>query len=114
MAERTVLTSDELAFINKLMHRAANGHGERTAGFRLDGGAQSNELLLALATHAELSLEAKTAEFRARSEDTALRSLWTALPSQGSAITWHYAHMLAGTQGVKPDRMIRRFVAKAL
>lgn len=64
MAERTVLTSDELAFINKLMTRAASGTGERASGFHLDGGPQSNELLLELATHAELSLEAKTADFR--------------------------------------------------
>lgn len=64
MVERTVLTSDELAFINKLIHRSTHNNGEHTAGFRLDGGPQSNELLLALATHSQLSLEAQTTRFR--------------------------------------------------
>lgn len=64
MAQRTVLTSDELEFIKKLMSRAANGSSERAAGFHIDGGQQSNELLMALAAHAELSLEAKTTGFR--------------------------------------------------
>lgn len=54
------------------------------------------------------------ADFRGAAHDTALRKAWTALPSQSSAVTWHYAHMLAGTPGVKPDRMIRRFTAAAL
>jgi hypothetical protein len=55
-----------------------------------------------------------TADFRARAADTGLRRAWLSLPSQGSAITWHYAHMLAGSDGVKPDRMIRRFTSAAL
>ena len=29
-------------------------------------------------------------------------------------MTWHYVQMLAGIPGIKPDRMIARFVAKAL
>jgi hypothetical protein len=33
---------------------------------------------------------------------------------QRSGITWHYVQMLAGIPGVKPDRMICRFVADAL
>lgn len=55
-----------------------------------------------------------TADFREAAQDNALRAEWTALPSQSSAVTWHYAHMLAGTSGVKPDRMVRRFTAEAL
>ena len=39
---------------------------------------------------------------------------WKAIRGQGSGITWTYCQMLAGIEGVKPDRMIRRFVATAL
>ena len=43
-----------------------------------------------------------------------LRRAWCAVPGQRSGITWHYMQMLAGIEGVKPDRMICRFVADAL
>ena len=39
---------------------------------------------------------------------------WRAVAGQRSGITWHYMQMLAGIEGVKPDRMIVRFVADAL
>lgn len=39
---------------------------------------------------------------------------WRAVTGQISGITWHYVQMLAGIQGVKPDRMICRFVADSL
>ncbi|OBA98273.1 hypothetical protein A5666_22790 [Mycolicibacterium fortuitum] len=43
-----------------------------------------------------------------------LRKAWCAVKGQRSGITWHYLQMLAGIPGVKPDRMICRFVADAL
>ena len=39
---------------------------------------------------------------------------WRDVTGQVSGITWHYVQMLAGIQGVKPDRMICRFVADSL
>jgi len=39
---------------------------------------------------------------------------WKAVKAQSSGITWRYVLMLAGVPGVKPDRMIVRFVADAL
>lgn len=39
---------------------------------------------------------------------------WRAVVGQTSGITWHYVQMLAGIPGIKPDRMIVRFVADAL
>jgi hypothetical protein len=39
---------------------------------------------------------------------------WRKVSGQSSGITWHYMQMLAGIPGVKPDRMICRFVADAL
>ncbi|WP_245672972.1 hypothetical protein [Aldersonia kunmingensis] len=39
---------------------------------------------------------------------------WLKVPGQRSGVTWHYFLMLAGIQGIKPDRMVLRFVAKSL
>ncbi|WP_123919703.1 heme peroxidase [Georgenia muralis] len=38
------------------------------------------------------------------------KAAWLALPGQKSGISWRYLLMLAGVPGVKPDRMVRRFV----
>ncbi|MDH3013853.1 hypothetical protein [Gordonia alkanivorans] len=43
-----------------------------------------------------------------------IRMGWCAVTGQRSGITWHYMQMLAGIPGVKPDRMICRFVADSL
>jgi hypothetical protein len=40
-----------------------------------------------------------------------LRSGWLSLPGQSRGTSWRYMLMLAGVPGVKPDRMIGRFVA---
>jgi len=64
MAEQTILSKDELTFIRKLMQRNGPPSAERTTGFRIDGGAQSNELLLQLAARANLSLQAEFEDFR--------------------------------------------------
>lgn len=41
-------------------------------------------------------------------------SCWCAVTGQRSGITWRYLLMLAGVPGVKPDRMICRFVEDSL
>lgn len=42
-----------------------------------------------------------------------LKPLWLSMiPGQRSGISWRYVLMLAGHQGVKPDRMIGRFMAR--
>lgn len=43
-----------------------------------------------------------------------VKTEWLKVPGQRSGVTWHYFLMLAGIQGIKPDRMILRFVAKSL
>ena len=43
-----------------------------------------------------------------------VKSEWLRIPGQRSGITWRYMLMLAGVPGVKPDRMISRFVADTL
>lgn len=43
-----------------------------------------------------------------------VKKAWLKVPGQGPGVTWHYVQMLAGIPGIKPDRMIIRFVAKAL
>ena len=39
---------------------------------------------------------------------------WSTIPGQGSGVSWRAFSMLVGLPEVKPDRMIRRFVADAL
>ncbi|MCK0517106.1 hypothetical protein KXR83_25800 [Williamsia muralis] len=59
-----------------------------------------------------------TADLRAAAEDEAqlaiIEAAWRAMAGQKSGITWHYMQMLAGIPGVKPDRMICRFIADSL
>ncbi|MGV9802010.1 heme peroxidase [Mycobacterium sp. NPDC003449] len=44
----------------------------------------------------------------------ATKKLWTGVEAQSSGITWNYGLMLAGLPGVKADRMVARFVSRAL
>ncbi|OBK05191.1 hypothetical protein A5637_10415 [Mycolicibacterium fortuitum] len=44
----------------------------------------------------------------------ATKKLWTGVEAQSAGITWNYALMLAGLPGVKADRMVTRFVSRAL
>jgi hypothetical protein len=43
-----------------------------------------------------------------------LRGEWSSVPGQGSGVSWRAFSMLVGLNDVKPDRMVRRFVAGAL
>jgi hypothetical protein len=43
-----------------------------------------------------------------------LRRRWSTVPGQASGISWRAFSMLIGLAEVKPDRMIRRYVASAL
>jgi hypothetical protein len=43
-----------------------------------------------------------------------LRGRWSAVPGQASGISWRAFCMLVGLAEIKPDRMIRRYVAGAL
>jgi hypothetical protein len=47
-------------------------------------------------------------------DEIAVENQWISIRGQSSGISWSYFLMLAGIDGVKPDRMIRRFVARAL
>lgn len=49
-----------------------------------------------------------------RSDEARVKRTWLAVPGQGSGISWRYLLMLVGRPGVKPDRWICRFVARAL
>lgn len=56
-----------------------------------------------------------TAELRNGEADLSdVRDAWRSVPGQKSGVTWHYLLMLSGMLGVKPDRMILRFVGRAL
>lgn len=54
----------------------------------------------------------KVAEDKAQLEQ--VRKEWCGVKGQRTGITWHYMLMLAGIEGVKPDRMICRFIADSL
>ncbi|SET33303.1 hypothetical protein [Geodermatophilus poikilotrophus] len=60
---------------------------------------------------------ASTAEVRVAAEDPAklaeLHAGWSAVVGRGTGATWHYLLILAGVPGVKPDRLIARFVSDA-
>lgn len=58
-----------------------------------------------------------TADVRAAAADDGLaaaKQAWTSAPGQRSGLTWEYALMLAGVPGVKADRMVSRYVARAI
>lgn len=58
-----------------------------------------------------------TKRLREAAENDSLRhikSQWFRIPGQSVGTAWGYLLMLAGIPGVKPDRMIVRFVADAL
>lgn len=63
MVEHSILSEEELDFIRKLMQPNGSKVVERTAGFRIDGGAQGNALLLQLAAQADLRLQAEFEHF---------------------------------------------------
>ena len=45
---------------------------------------------------------------------TQAETAWRAVPGQSSGISWRYLRMLLGIADVKPDRMVKRFIATAL
>ena len=51
---------------------------------------------------------------RARQEASPIKKEWIKLPGQRSGLTWTYFLMLAGVPGVKADRMVVRYVSRAL
>jgi hypothetical protein len=50
----------------------------------------------------------------AQGGEAGVKGLWLAVPGQRSGLSWEYLLMLAGLPRVKADRMICRFVARAL
>lgn len=51
---------------------------------------------------------------RAGQEASPIKKGWIKLPGQRSGLTWTYFLMLAGVPGVKADRMVIRYVSRAL
>lgn len=47
-------------------------------------------------------------------KDNPVLDRWTRLPSQSSKVTYHYLLILIGLPSVKPDRMVLRFLERAL
>jgi hypothetical protein len=51
---------------------------------------------------------------RATQESSPIKKEWVKLPGQRSGLTWTYFLMLAEVPGVKADRMVVRYVSRAL
>lgn len=94
--------------------RIGNQHRTSTAS----GAPLKAAVILKAATQLPVLKIITTGDLRQAASDPALwsaaKAQWTSWPGQRSGISWHYLNMLAGVPGVKPDRMIRRFVARAL
>ncbi|MDZ7882566.1 MAG: hypothetical protein U5N53_06480 [Mycobacterium sp.] len=91
--------------------KIGNGHRTSTRGGVLKAAAILEAALaldgMGIATAAAL----RDADAARRGE---VEASWRKVTGQRSGITWRYAGMLAGVPGVKPDRMICRFVADSL
>jgi hypothetical protein len=100
-----VTTADDFATLVGSRHRTSTRNGilkaeavQRAVQVLFDAG---------LVSAADARAADEAALDRARAE-------WLRIPGQRSGITWRYMLMLAGLEDVKPDRMIVRFVSRAL
>lgn len=107
-------TFRELGGPDEWAQRIGNRHRTSTA----PGAPLKAAVILKAATDMPGLSVKTTHDLRRAASDAALwsaaKSQWTSWPGQRSGISWHYLNMLAGVPGVKPDRMIRRFVTRAL
>jgi len=89
------------------------GNRQRTSS--RSGVLKAQAVRLAAQVLVDASIESPEDLAEATAERLAgVRRRWTAIPGQGSGLSWDYFLMLSGLQGVKADRMVRRFVADAL
>jgi hypothetical protein len=92
------------------------GNGNRTSAHK---GAPLKAYAIEAEANGMIDVGVVTAQdLRSAAEDAdslaQVKKVWLNVPGQGSGVTWHYVQTLAGIPGIKPDRMIIRFVAKAL
>ncbi|MGY4653768.1 heme peroxidase [Mycobacterium sp. URHB0021] len=107
-------TIDELGGADYWASRIGNRRPTSTAkGAPLKAEAilQVAEALSNLSIHSADELRAAAANVNSL---RSAKRAWTATPGQRSGLTWEYALMLAGVPGVKADRMVTRYVARAL
>ncbi|MCZ4537946.1 hypothetical protein QBL07_000135 (plasmid) [Gordonia rubripertincta] len=106
-------TFDELDGANGWAQKIGNNNRTSTSS-----GVLKSEAILDAARVLDSAGISTAADLREAAQNEAqlarIRVGWCAVTGQSSGITWHYMQMLAGIPGVKPDRMICRFVADAL
>ena len=97
---------------------AATGIGNRRPTSTKPGAPLKAETIATLATVLPEHGVRTTSDLRtaATTRETlkAVERAWRATPDQRSGITWDYALMLAQIPGVKADRMVIRYVARAI
>lgn len=84
-------------------------YGSKKAAYKAEVIRQAAQLLV---NHRIFNVSDFHALEKMRLEE--VRRAWCALPSQSSGLSWTYFMMLLGIEGVKADRMIRSYVARAL
>ena len=78
------------------------------------GGVSKAEAVLQAAS-ALVGVGVNTAsELRERAADETVMRAWLAVHGQGSGVSWHYVTMLALVDDAKPDRMVLRFISRAV
>lgn len=93
--------------------RTQVGTNHRTSSrggiYKADAVAQAAVALVALGLDSTADLKRATA-----SQLNVGEKAWRAVRGQRSGISWHYLLLLAGIEGVKPDRMVCAFLQRAV
>lgn len=120
-ASRPAAESDDLADLLAAVEAAGGidawrskvGTRHRTSSrggiYKSDAVVAAAEALVAVGVDSAKDLRDADAATLARAE-----IVWCAVRGQRSGISWHYLLMLVGTEDVKPDRMILRFLTRAI
>ena len=85
----------------------------KTAPFKAEVALDAARLLKAHEYESIASIRERLAD-REERENSDIARGWYRIPGQRSGLTWNYMLMLSGLPGVKADRMIRRYVTRAL
>ena len=105
-------TFDELGGSQSWSERIGNRKKVSTrpgAALKSDAIEEASRSLLALGIDTTADLRSAVSAGAGRPKQA-----WLAAPGQRSGLTWGYALMLVGVPGVKADRMVVRYVARAL
>jgi hypothetical protein len=96
MPNKSLLSRDELAYIQQILGTSLSNGALPTPSFRVDGGATANALLAGLGQHSELHLEASFGDQRLR------------FPLQLVEDEFHALHLELGAPGIFQQGAVQR------